>query len=255
MNSTNNTKVKDGNEFDIRDVLNFILGKLWIVLLAMLCFAVIAVVLSGVKTREYTSRAELFITQSTNANSISPTDITTGKQLAITAPSLVTLTFCDKVAEEINTNNSIFVEKYGNITGAQILSCISASTNEETSIVTFTATTKNPEFSRDLVNVVTEYFRTYIVTFMYPNIDLNDQDAMEKISIRTMVSSAGVANYSPSNVHTVRDAFLAAVVGAVLAIAVLVIIFMFDDKIKTPDDIEKYLNISVLGVIPEIETE
>jgi capsular polysaccharide biosynthesis protein len=30
---------------------------------------------------------------------------------------------------------------------------------------------------------------------------------------------------------------------------------MFDDKIKTADDIERYLKISVLGVIPEIDVE
>jgi len=36
---------------------------------------------------------------------------------------------------------------------------------------------------------------------------------------------------------------------------VLFVIFYFDDKIKTADDVEKYLGLTVLGVIPNISKE
>ncbi len=39
---------------------------------------------------------------------------------------------------------------------------------------------------------------------------------------------------------------------AVLVYGVFVLMHIFDDKIKTPDDVEKYLELNVLGVIPAI---
>jgi capsular polysaccharide biosynthesis protein len=70
-----------------------------------------------------------------------------------------------------------------------------------------------------------------------------------------MQAKLGEVNPNPSNIHTVRNAAIAAIIGAIVAAAILVIVFMFDDKIKTADDIERYLKVSVLGVIPEIDVE
>lgn len=42
--------------------------------------------------------------------------------------------------------------------------------------------------------------------------------------------------------------------GFVIAIAVIIIRFMLDDTIKAQEDVEKYLGLSVLGLIPELET-
>jgi capsular polysaccharide biosynthesis protein len=110
-------------------------------------------------------------------------------------------------------------------------------------MVTFTVTTTNPEYSKILADEVTSYFGVYI------------NDFMKSDSIRTMQAKLGEVNPNPSNIHTVRNAALAAIIGAIVAAAILVIIFMFDDKIKTADDIERYLKVSVLGVIPEIDVE
>ena len=38
-----------------------------------------------------------------------------------------------------------------------------------------------------------------------------------------------------------------------LVYIVYLIIFMLDDKVSTPDDIEKYLGMSVLGLIPHAQ--
>ena len=48
---------------------------------------------------------------------------------------------------------------------------------------------------------------------------------------------------------------LSAVVAIIAVCAILLAFYIFDDKIKTPDDIEKHLGLSVLGEIPEIEEE
>jgi N-acetylmuramoyl-L-alanine amidase len=58
-----------------------------------------------------------------------------------------------------------------------------------------------------------------------------------------------------SNIHYFRNMAIGAILGFVVICAVLLAFYIFDDKIKTPDDIEKHLGLSVLGEIPEIEEE
>lgn len=244
MDSTNTNTKEQENGLDIRDVANFIFGKIWIVILAMACAAVVAIIFTSTITPTYKSRSTLFITNTQDSISSSQTvsDWTIGRQLATTSPELVTEVFCDKVAEKLNQDLT-FVAKYGEITGKRLLSYINVSSDAETCMVTFTVTTTNPEYSKILADEVTSYFGVYI------------NDFMKSDSIRTMQAKLGEVNPNPSNIHTVRNAALAAIIGAVVAAAILVIIFMFDDKIKTADDIERYLKVSVLGVIPEIDVE
>ena len=58
-----------------------------------------------------------------------------------------------------------------------------------------------------------------------------------------------------SNIHYFKNMALGAIISVVAICAILLAFYIFDDKIKTPDDIEKHLGLSVLGEIPEIEDE
>lgn len=243
----NNTNIieKEENEFDIRDIANYLLGKLWIILLATLCFVIVAIIFTSTITPKYQSESELFITNSQESSLTSSqavSDWTIGRQLAVTSPELVTEKFCNTVADKLNADPQ-FVSTFGPINGAVLLSYLNVTSNEDTCIVTFTVTTDKPELSKVLANEVAASFEAYIQAFM------------KSESIRTVQSNDGKASNKPSNISLGRNVVLAGVAGALLACVVLIIVFMFDDKIKTPDDIDRYLNLSVLGVIPEIDTE
>ena len=55
---------------------------------------------------------------------------------------------------------------------------------------------------------------------------------------------------SPSNPVSKLRVLIAAMVGAVLVYVVFFVLFLLDDKINSADDVRKYLEISVLGEIP-----
>ena len=251
---SNKVNVKEEKDFDIRDVGNYLLGKIWIVLLAVVCFAIAAIIYTSTITPKYTSSSTLFIINAQD-NTVSSSqiisDLTLGKQLAITSPELVTKEFCDDVAANLNESPAFqdFFCKDANgnivrqITGNDIYPCVNVTSDEETCIVTFTVTTTNAHLSKYIANEIARSFGEQV------------QDFMDLETIRTKQARFAVASVQPSNIHTARNAVLAAIVGAILACAVLVVIFMFDDKIKTPDDIDRYLGLSVLGVIPEIDNE
>ena len=280
MDSNNNATPQKNAEIDIRDIVGYLIGKLWIIALVILCFAIIAFLWTTFFiTKEYTSTTDLFIintspNQNNNTNSPSATDWSIGKQLTKTSSELIMGDYCDRVAEllknhdpskpvaegevdlsKILNNGSIMPEgsTFSNffksilpengITGNYIRSCIKVTSDDETCIVSVTATTKNNRLSAAISNAVMALFGDYINEFM--KVD----------TIVTTISSSGSVPSSASNANATRNAIIFGAIGAVLVCAVLVIIFIFDDKIKTPDDIEKQLGLSVLGAIPEIDEE
>lgn len=280
MDSNNNATPQKNAEIDIRDIAGYLFGKLWIIALVILCFAIIAFLWTTFfVTKQYTSTTDLFIintspNQNTSNNSPSTSDWSIGKQLTKTSKELITGDYCNRVAEllknhdpskpvaegevdlsKVLNNGSIMPEgsTFSNffapvlpesgISGAYIRSCIKVTSDEETCIVSVTATTGNKRLSAAISNAVMALFGDYINEFM--KVD----------SIVTTISKSGSVPGGASNANATRNAVVFGAVGAVLVCAVLVIIFIFDDKIKTPDDIEKQLGLSVLGAIPEIDEE
>ena len=60
-------------------------------------------------------------------------------------------------------------------------------------------------------------------------------------------------SYSPASSKSYTVALLAAMVGMALVVGVLVLLYLRDDKINTSEDVEKYLGLPVLAMIPETE--
>ena len=280
MDSNNNVNQKPTTEIDIRDVANYLLSKLWIIALVVLCFAIIAFLWTTFfVTKEYTSTTEMFVINAspdTDNNAQYATAWSIGKQLTKTSSELIMGDYCDEVAKALNEYDpnknpspygevnlkDLFVDKKildskttftdyfseelsgsnGKITGGFIRSHIRVSSDEETCIVSVTATTTNPRFSAAISNAVMSLFGEYINRFMKAD-----------NTIVTTISTSGGIPSSHSNANATKNAIIFAAIGAIIICVILIIIFIFDDKIKTPDDIEKQLGLSVLGAIPEID--
>ena len=52
-----------------------------------------------------------------------------------------------------------------------------------------------------------------------------------------------------------KNTFIGGVIGVFLMIAIVLVRFLMDDTVKTPEDVEKYLRLSTLAVIPLNEGE
>ena len=114
--------------------------------------------------------------------------------------------------------------------------------DEETCTVQLTVTTPSPELSAIISYTATACMEDYI----------NVMNQANTIGIGALNKGGEIAQ-SPSNRHPLRNMAIAAVIGFVVVCAILICFFVFDDKIKVPDDIQKHLKLNVLGEIPEIE--
>lgn len=64
------------------------------------------------------------------------------------------------------------------------------------------------------------------------------------------VYSKGTVGIAPSNSTGISKYVLTAVIAAFAVYAIYLVALMLDDKIKTEEDVQKYLGLSVLGMIP-----
>ena len=273
-----NQNTKNHIEIDIRDIARYLLSKIWIVAVAAVCLAIGAFFYTNYGITEmYSSTTEMFVLDQSGTTS-STNNWNVGQNITFASSDIIKGDFCDEVAKHLNdefkdektgiyivesdeiikkflgkegyTFKAYFGDK--SITADQIRSYISVSANEDSPIISVTATTANKELSCVVSNAVLYYYKDYVREVIVP--DYNSVgEATANLDISTTIHKTGAVPTKPSNINLVANLLLGFVIGAVGACAVLVIIFIFDDKIKTPDDVQKRLGLTVLGAIPEID--
>lgn len=260
------TKAKSGRELDIREVCGFLFSKIWIIALVTLCCIIIAFLYTNIViTPMYSSKSEVYVMNKNVTNSnMSTADLTIAQQLTISSKKIFTCyEFCSLVANDLNNLEDVssFLDtnpdeikakkftdfyfenfKLNKITPETVMSCIGITSDEETCTVQLTVTTPSPELSAIISYTATACMEDYI----------NVMNQANTIGIGALNKGGEIAQ-SPSNRHPLRNMAIAAVIGFVVVCAILICFFVFDDKIKVPDDIQKHLKLNVLGEIPEIE--
>jgi len=280
MDSTKNN-IKSGKEIDIRDAAGYLLTKSWIIILVTVCAVIFAFLLSSFTTDLYTSQCTVFIlTKDTNNSNTSQTgnlsssDFSVAIQLTKMSPDIFTSDdFAKTVAQELladdgryiglvasglqvndgsvpNSFKEYLTKLYGessvtlpNLT-ALVKSCIKITYDDVKCSVTLSATQANKYIATMIADAANKSMQSHL------NKSVQSDDSV----IVGQVSYASIPT-TPSNNHLFRNVIIGAILGMVAICAILLAFYIFDDKIKTPDDIEKHLGLSVLGEIPEIEEE
>lgn len=121
--------------------------------------------------------------------------------------------------------------------------------------LTVIAETTNPQLSYIIANAITVKYKERISKDY--NLSTNSVINSTNITLHTDIYDTGYISSldNPTNQSYLKNAVVAAFIAIAVSCAVLVVIFIFDDKIKTPDDIEKHLELNILGTIPDFETK
>lgn len=227
---------------DLRGIFAALLHRFWIILLAVLAGGVLAFFISYVQKPTYASSATLFVTGiSVNSEEQTPNSSTqsTAASLAKSLQELITyrepLKEVSELLEQKGIVNPETGEKY---TYSDLVSMVTVKySGEKPQILSIYVTCGDGETSREVTNVVQEVAARYLT-----------DKSMTRVNVG---NTAGTG--SRTNNDMVRNLMIGALIGALLAIIGILIAFFADDKIKTAEDIEKHLGISVLGQIPKSE--
>ncbi|HIQ99968.1 MAG TPA: protein-tyrosine kinase [Candidatus Scybalocola faecavium] len=220
----------DEVEIDLRELFAVLMDKiLWILLAGVACGVAAFLVTKLFMTPMYSSSTQIYVLSKQNSETMSYNDLQLSTQLAEDCAALIqSRTVTSQVIEELGLD----------MTDEQLASSISV---EEVSssgrVIQITVSYPDPVMAQRIADTIREVAAGNFVEIM----DLEAVNTVEEANLPD----------SPSSPNTKMYTLLGLLGGIVVAAAVVIIVFITNDKIRTQDDVEKYLGISVLGVIPD----
>lgn len=227
---TNNYQ-SNGIEIDLWSLLTALWDKLFIIILSALTGAVIFYLFTTLfitPTYESTTKIYVLNKQSSDNSSITYSDLQSSAQLTKDYMELVTTR---PVLEKVISSLGLEEMTYNDLKEK-----ISVSTATDGRIIYITVTDENPRQAKDIADEIRSAVSAQIV-------DVMDVEAV------SVVEEANLPD-KPARPNKLFNMIVGAFLGFVIAFMTVVIKAVLDDRVKTEEDVEYYLHLSVLGTIP-----
>lgn len=228
-----NQQRDDEIEIDLMEIINVLISKLGIIILAGMILALVAIV--GTKlfiTPQYQSVTKMYVLSKQKSDTLTNSDLQTS--------TLLTKDYAEMIKSR--TVTEAVIAKLGlDLKHEDLINKIEVGTTTDTRIITIKVVDEDPYMARDIANAVRDTSAEHIKNVM-------DSEAVN------IVDEANVPDdkYSPS---TMKNGLIAGVLGCFLAVAIILIQYISNDTIKVSEDVERYLGLSVLGTIPMEKTD
>lgn len=223
----------DEIEIDLREVFILIISKMWLIVLvgmltAMIGFAISAFLIAPT----YESTSKIYILNKQQENTVTYSDVQLGTQLTKDYAELITSRLVlEKVIEELKLTEIDEGMDY-----EAMLEKVEVTTPTDTRILSITVTDTDPVMAMNIANSVREEAAVHIKNVM----DIEAVNVVETANLPMEKAGPSITKWT----------LLGGCIGAFLVMAVVLVVFFLDDTIKTSDDVEKYLGLSTLALIP-----
>ena len=226
------TNQDDEIEIDLKELFYVIKRKLWIILLTGIVGAVgFGLFTAMVMKPVYTSSTMLYIVNKTTTLT-SLTDLQLGTQLTKDYKVLVT---SRPVTGQVITNLDL------NLSHEQLVKKIKVDNPTDTRILTISVEDTDPYMAKSIA----DEFASVASARMAEIMDSAPPNIVEEAYLPTQKTK-------PS---TTKNTMIGGLAGVFLAGAIILVLFVMNDAIKTPEDVEKYLGLNTLATIPVFEGE
>ena len=177
----------------------------------------------------YTASTSIYLTpQISESGSLDYNSQMANSKLVTNAVNLLTQNnIMSEVAKDVGLESADSVKKL-----------VSVTNESNTEIITISATTTDPKLSKDIAN---DTVNTFIRT-MQKNLNVRNIEVVDKAKL----------SYIPSGPNVKKNTLLATMVGFVLGCGYATLRFLFDNRLRTKEEAEKYLGIPVFCEIPEL---
>ncbi len=223
-----NPRERDEIEIDLLKVFQILLDRIWLILsagvfVALICFAVSMFVLIPT----YESTTKIYILNKTENNSVTYSDVQMGTQLTKDYGELINSRY---VLEEVIQQLLLDLEY------RELLKKVSVTTPTDTRIVAITVEDTDPVQAMNIANCIRETASEHIQNVM----DIEAVNVVETANMPTEKAGPSVVKWT----------LIGGLFGVFLICAVILVQYLMDDTIKSSEDVEKYLGISTLALIP-----
>ena len=209
-------------EIDVLELFHVLLNKFWIILLAG--------IIAGLA---FIGGTILFITpQYESTTKITQQDMQTSLSLTKDYAELIkSRTVTEGVIAQLNLD----------LTHEELLKKMAVDSATDTRILSITVTDADPYEACKIANAIRDVAANHIKNVM----DIDAVNVVETANIPDQQSSPSIS----------KNGIIGVLLGVLLSVAIILIAYISNDTVKTQEDVEKYLGLSVLGTIPLTETD
>lgn len=218
-------------EIDIGEIIGVLVHRLWLIAIVAIGCAVAGYAFSKfVLPEEFRSTTKIYVLDKDSADSSNIyTDLQVGSQLTKDYAELIKSRYVlESVIDTLSIGDRYDYDDF--------LKKVSVNTPLDTRIVAITVTDTDPYTAQTMANYIREVSAQHIENVM-------DIDAVNVVEVANLPSEKS----APSCLLWTMGGFA---LGTILVAALLIIHFLVDDTVKTSEDVERYLGISALGIIP-----
>ena len=221
----------DVEEIDLKELFFEVVAEWKKVLVStILAGAIMFVVSAFILTPQYESTSKLYLIKSGGISSL--TDLQLGTNLATDYMEIIDgRPILDQVIQNLSLDMTYDELK-------EILTFVNPSSSR---IIEITVTHPDPQTAKAIADELADVAAAYIEEKM-------DQD-------KPSVLQYGYVASKPVSPSVLKNSVLGAFAGAFLAIGIIVITYLMNDTIMTPDDMERKVGLKVLASLPFDEEE
>ena len=222
----------DELEIDLMEIIRVLWRWAWLIVIAsLLCGAIAFGYSKFFATPMYKSTTRIFVLNQSSGG-LTVNDLNLGTQLSNDYKEMI---------RSRDVVESVISAFRLDTTYEAFVSSIEVSSPSNTRIIDITLTNSNPLLAKEMADKLREEAAVKI------------QDIMAVDAVN-LVSEANVPIY-PSSPNILKWTIVGLLVGGFLSVAIIIVLYLLDDTIKSSEDIEKYLKLSTLGMIPIRDNE
>ena len=219
-------------EIDLLELAGILLGRIGLILNVGILAAIVCFLLSKfVLTPVYESTTKIYILNKTESTSVTYSDVQMGTQLTKDYAELIGSRY---VLEEVIQKLGLEDMEYNDL-----LDTVNVTTPTDTRIVSITVEHTDPVMAMNIANCIREVAGEHIQNVM-------DIEAVNVVETANMpVKKAGPSVF--------RWTLIGGLAGVLLVCVMILVQYLMDDTVKSAEDVEKYLGLSTLALIPVVE--
>ena len=216
-------------EINLGELFSVLIGRAYLIISAGVFFALAGLFLSKfVLQPEYESTTKIYILNKEENQTVTYSDVQISTQLTQDYAELIKSRY---VLEEVIQRLNLVDMEY-----ADLSKVLKVDTPSDTRIVAITVKDKDPLMAMKIANCIREVASEHITNVM----DIDAINIAETANVPIKKASPSVIRW------TIISGFL----GAVLIAFFVVLGYLLDDTIKSNDEVERYLGLSTLALIP-----
>ena len=233
INQNNQNTQFDSEEIDLSEIFVIIKRNIIVILLAGLVLGVLAFSYTKLAVKkQYVSSGTLIVNnRKSESSSVTNDEITSAKNLASVYSIVIK---SEPILNAVKTNLNL------DMSTEALSRLITVSSVDATQVMKISVKTTDPQLSEKIANEVLN---------VSPEIIL---DTVEAGSVK-LISPAKV-NMNAVSPNVLQNTMIAVILGFMLSVGGILVVNLLDKTFKNEEDIEKYLGLPLLGVIPNVDS-